>query len=225
MQTLKQVFPRGGGLLKQDLAAQLHEEILSGRIAPGERIVEGTWARRFEVAQSSVREALNILASEGLVQKGHGRSARVVHLSQGDIVSTYQVRAALEGLAARLICEQKLPIGDLEERFAETQQATAGDDLRHIIDSVLRFHLTLCGKPGNYCLIQHARPILIPLFAFTLIRALSRGLTGEPWRRGLPAHRQILEALHSGDAFFAEQVVARAILGFLKTALEVWAHE
>jgi DNA-binding GntR family transcriptional regulator len=212
-------------LLKQDLAAQLHEEILSGRIAPGERIVEGTWARKFEVAQSSVREALNILVSEGLVQKGHGRSARVVHLSQEDIVSMYQVRGALEGLAARLICERGLPLDDLESILAEMQRVTEGHDLRQIVDCVLRFNLTFCAKPGNRFLIEQARRILIPLFAFTLIRALSRALTGVPWRQGLSAHRQMLDAIRSGEPFFAEQVAVRAVSGFLRTALEVWAHE
>jgi DNA-binding FadR family transcriptional regulator len=45
---------------------------------PGEKIVEGAWARQYGVAQLSIREALNILMAEGFVTKGHGRSARVL---------------------------------------------------------------------------------------------------------------------------------------------------
>jgi len=55
------------GLLKENLAVQLREAILAGRILPGEKIIEGRWARQFGVAQVSIREALNIHTIEGLV--------------------------------------------------------------------------------------------------------------------------------------------------------------
>src|SRR5436189_190920 len=93
------------GLLKENVAQRLREEILAARISPGEKIVEGKWAREYGVAQISVREALNILATQGFVTKGHGRSARVLKLQKADIIHIYQVRGALEALAARLITE------------------------------------------------------------------------------------------------------------------------
>jgi len=101
-------------LLKQSLAARLRDEILQGRIAPGQKIVEGRWARHFGVAHLSIREALNILAAEGFVTKRHGRSARVLTLTETDIIHIYQIRGALEGLAARIIAERKLPLQDIE---------------------------------------------------------------------------------------------------------------
>src|SRR5882724_4655824 len=128
------------GLVKQNLATQLREAILAGKIAAGAKIVEGTWARHFGVAQSSVREALNILIAEGFVTKGHGRSARVLNLSDAAIIHTYQVRGALEGLAARIIVEQKLPIADLEAALVELRSAVEANDVRHVIDRVQRFH-------------------------------------------------------------------------------------
>src|SRR6202140_182941 len=92
-------------LLKESLAAQLREAILSGKLAPGEKIIERRWAREFGAAQVSVREALNILIAEGFVTKGHGRSARVLRLTDSAIIHTYQVRGALEGLSGRIIVE------------------------------------------------------------------------------------------------------------------------
>ena len=226
MQALSSIFPkRESALIKQSLAEQLRQEILNGRIAPGDRIVEGAWARKFGVAQSSVREALNILVAEGFVQKGHGRSARVVRLSEQDVLHMYQIRAVLEGLAARLTVQMKLPVEDMESALAEMDQAAQRDDLRHTIDCLIRFHLALCSKPGNGLLIEQAKRILIPLFAFTLMRAVARGLTAEPWRQGLAAHQQMLDAIRSGDPFFAEQMAVRAIHGFMDLANRVWAHE
>src|SRR3954464_4795132 len=73
------------GLLKQNIAERLREEILSGRIAPGAEMVEGRGARQYGTAQFWIGEALNILAAQGFVAKGHGRSARVLKLTDPDI--------------------------------------------------------------------------------------------------------------------------------------------
>ena len=105
--------PESRSLLKQNLAMQIREEILLGRIVPGEKIIEGRWARHFGVAQVSIREAINILTTEGFVTKGHGRSARVLKLKESDIIHIYQVRGVLEGLAARIITERRLPLEDM----------------------------------------------------------------------------------------------------------------
>src|SRR5947209_3885216 len=56
-----------GSLVKESLAASLKNAITEGRLVPGQRVVEGKWAREFGVAQASVREAINLLISEGYV--------------------------------------------------------------------------------------------------------------------------------------------------------------
>src|SRR6266404_6348543 len=111
------------GLLKENLAIQLREEILGGRLVPGEKIIEGRWARQYGVAQVSIREALNILTTEGFVTKGHGRSARVLKLGDADIIQIYQLRGALEGLAARIVAQRNLPPDDLEAALQAIQDA------------------------------------------------------------------------------------------------------
>src|SRR5579863_7304941 len=95
------------GLIKDHLSNKLRAEILSGSLKPGERIVEGRWAAKFGVAQASIREAINILAQAGFVTKAPGRSARVIHLSKTDVAHIYQLRGAIEGLAARLAAESR----------------------------------------------------------------------------------------------------------------------
>ena len=90
-----------GGLVKHDLAERLRKEILSGVLQPGMRIVEDKWASKFGVAQGSIREAINLLAQAGFVSKASGRSARVIHLSEDDVLHIYQVRGAIEGQIGR----------------------------------------------------------------------------------------------------------------------------
>lgn len=212
-------------LVKQNLATQLREEILAGKIAAGAKIVEGTWARHFGVAQSSVREALNILIAEGFVTKGHGRSARVLNLSKQDIIHLYQLRGALEGLAARLLSEQKAPLMDVEAAMVEIRSAVETDDVRQIIASMQRFHMTLLEKTGNPFLVEEGRRLIIPLYDFTLMRALTDGLDGSPWRQNLERHKQILDAIRTGPPYFAEQTMIHVMDQFLKAALHVWADK
>ncbi len=88
--------------MKTKLAERLRCEIVKGSLAPGERIVEGKWAVKFGVAQGSIREAINILAQDAFIRKESGRIARVINLSEEDVTHLYNLRGAIEGLAARL---------------------------------------------------------------------------------------------------------------------------
>src|SRR5260370_32687753 len=95
----KTMVAQGQPLVKHTLAERLRAEIVSGTLKPGSRIVEGTWGRKFGVAQGSIREAINILAQDGFVAKASGRTARVVSLSEDDVLRLYELRGALEVLA------------------------------------------------------------------------------------------------------------------------------
>ncbi len=219
-----EVSSESRGLLKESLAVQLREAILAGRILPGEKIIEGRWARQFGVAQVSIREALNILTTEGFVTKGHGRSARVLKLGDPEIIQIYQLRGALEGLAARIIVEQKLPLDDLEAALAEMREAVEENDLRKVVARVQHFHLCLLEKAGNPFLWDTGRRVIIPLYAFTLIRALAKNLDASPWELQMQNHRRIVDAIHMGNPRLAEQVVIHVTNLFLESALQVWAH-
>jgi DNA-binding GntR family transcriptional regulator len=212
------------GLLKETLAAQLREAILSGKLSPGEKIIERRWARELGAAQVSVREALNILIAEGFVTKGHGRSARVLRLTDAAIIHTYQVRGALEGLAARIIVEQRLPIGDLEAAMLELRRAVETNDVRTVVDRLQRFHLCLLEKPGNPFLLENGLRLIVPLYAFTLMRALAKGLDTTPWAQQIANHQRIVDAIRMGNPQIAEQVVIHVTNRFLERSLEVWAH-
>jgi DNA-binding GntR family transcriptional regulator len=214
----------GSGLLKETLAAQLREAILGGKLSPGEKIIERRWARELGAAQVSVREALNILIAEGFVTKGHGRSARVLRLTDAAIIHTYQVRGALEGLAARIIVEQRLPIGDLEAAMLELRRAVETNDVRTVVDRLQRFHVCLLEKPGNPFLRENGLRLIVPLYAFTLMRALAKGLDTAPWAQQIANHQRIVDAIRMGNPQLAEQVVIHVTNQFLERSLEVWAH-
>src|SRR5258708_12226313 len=93
------------GLVKNTLAERLLDEIMNGKLLPGARIIEGKWAQQFGVAQGTIREAINILERDGFVTKQSGRSARVINLTEQDVVQLYQMRSVVEGLAASLAAQ------------------------------------------------------------------------------------------------------------------------
>ena len=83
-----------------DLFQRLHDDVVSGVLDPGEPLVEATLARRYGVSRTPVREALNRLEHDGLIERGH-RSLRVRTRTPTEILEIYEVRITLEGLAAR----------------------------------------------------------------------------------------------------------------------------
>src|SRR5580692_10798063 len=102
------------GLVKNTLAEKLLDEIMNGKLIPGSRIIEGKWAQQFGVAQGTIREAINILERDGFVTKQSGRSARVIHLTEQDVVQLYQMRTAIEGLAANLAAQAQPDFSTLQ---------------------------------------------------------------------------------------------------------------
>jgi len=209
-------------LIKHSLASQLRAEIISGALQPGVRIVEGTWARRFGVAQGSIREAINILAQEGFVTKDSGRSARVVNLSEEDILHLYAIRGALEGLAARTAAFSRADVSQLQLMLDAMCAAAKNGRYEVVLDRTLEFHLELCRLSGNPFLIAHAKRVLLPFFAFVRIRVMADQREAEEWRRNIGSHQKIIDLILEGDGDVAEFYVRRAMTRYATTASDAW---
>jgi len=218
----KKAVETGEPLVKHTVAEQLRAEIVSGALKPGSRIVEGTWGRKFGVAQGSIREAINILAQEGFVTKASGRSARVVRLSEESVLRLYELRGALEGLAGRLAAERKADTTRLQEIVDAMRLATEENVAPALLDADLSFHLELCSLSGNEYLLEHARRILLPFFAFVRIRMIGSGQATSAWGRDLEVHQRIHDLVHEGEGRVSEQYIQRAMARFAATAYEAW---
>jgi len=213
-----------GGLVKDNLAEELRKAILRGDLKPGERIVEAKWAAKFGVAQASIREAIHILANEGFAIKAPGRSARVIHLSEGDVAQIYQLRGAIEGLAARLAAQSRQSLSLLQAAMDIMRELAGTGDLEGLLDCDLLFHLELCELSRNPYLVEHARRILIPLFAFVRMRVSATGQSSSAWKKNLEAHQQIIDLVRTGEGEVAELYVKTAMERFAKTAYAYWEN-
>ncbi|WP_439599174.1 GntR family transcriptional regulator [Falsiroseomonas sp.] len=204
--------------------AHLRGEILSGRLAPGERIRPEAVATQLGLSRMPVREALHQLDAEGLVTLRPNRGAIVTLLRRQDMAEIFEMRALLEGLCARHAARCARP-ADLEELDAEAQalRRVAHDPSRWT-DRHEAFHDRLCRLGERPRAAAEARRLRL------LLRPLLLGYAAterDPETLG-HEHEVIVDALRDGDGRRAERLLvahvnanARAVLGIaLATARE-----
>ena len=116
--------------LREQALAALRTAITSGELEPGRHLVETELSEMLQISRGTLREALRQLEQEGLaVRRSRGRLS-VRHLDAKEIRDIYSVRAALESLAARSLCElpdRQHVIGSLRTAIHAMEAATHGD--------------------------------------------------------------------------------------------------
>ncbi len=183
---------------------RLRELILDGQLPPGTPLRPAHLAPRIGVSVMPVREALRVLAAEGLVSLTPRIGARVADISEEDVEEIYLVRAALEGLAARLAVES-LTDADLRRVHDAFDQMIAARDRRDL-QAFMRwdreFHRRqyhASGRPGL------VKKILDLWDAGRRIYAMTTR-THHPMEAAIASHRTILEACDKRDPKAAERL-------------------
>lgn len=137
--------------LSDQVYKQLLRDVLSGRLPSGTVLREVELAGQLGVSRTPVREALGRLAGHGLAEIRANRSAVVRHLGDEQLRHIYQVREALEGMAAELACP-RLTAGDFA-RLDQLAAAIPDDDATGSADACHRFdvelHRLLAHRSGN----------------------------------------------------------------------------
>jgi DNA-binding GntR family transcriptional regulator len=133
---------------------EIHRRIVAGEMGPGTRLVEASIAKSFGVSRTPVREALNRLAHEGLLER-HDRAMRVRVLGVEDVMALYDVRIALERAAGRVAAERRseFDLASLRQTVERMQQLPDADiaeraKLAHV------FHFALWTATQNPVLIE-----------------------------------------------------------------------
>jgi DNA-binding GntR family transcriptional regulator len=179
---------------------RVRADIVHGALRPNQRLVEVELAERLGVSRTPVRETLQRLTLEGLVQRNRG--GWVVHEhSPEEIRSIYEIRAALEGYAAFLAAE-RATAGELDALEAlyprgDAAFALGPDDQVELNE---RFHDGVIAAAGNYRLAQLTRASRQYYFN----HRIARRYDAEETRKSIGGHRRILAALAQGDGRAAE---------------------
>ena len=140
-----------------DLAVdRLREAIVVGHFKPGERLVEMKISAELGISRAPLREALRVLASDGLVQIRQNRGTYVVSPSGDELENMVLTRAITEGVAARLITAARSPVAfdGLREILGKQKEAQLRSDHRALTYLHWEFHRAICSYSNNPFLLD-----------------------------------------------------------------------
>ena len=197
------------GLQKKSLREQalsaLRGAITSGELEPGRHLVETELSDMLQISRGTLREALRQLEQEGLLSAGPRGRLSVRHLDTKEIRDIYSVRAALESLAARTLCE--LPERQhviLSLRAAiDAMAAAAEGTLEERIESDLEFHRTLCRLTGNETLLHSWESLEGSIRMSIMFAGREKGVRN----MGVDRHHDIVAAIETGNASLARNTI------------------
>ncbi|MFT3954723.1 MAG: GntR family transcriptional regulator [Piscinibacter sp.] len=188
-----------------DLVDQVYQALLGaiadGTLAPGARITQEDLAQQFDVSRQPVLQALRLLKQDGLVLDAPGRGVQVAPLTAAGIAAVYQVRGALDALAARLAAQR----GEaLDPKLIERgRKAARGRSVQAMIDADAAFHTAVYAASGNALIPRSAQ-----LHWAHIRRAMGASLQAAALRESVwDEHEAIAQAIAAGDAERAERLM------------------
>jgi DNA-binding GntR family transcriptional regulator len=193
--------------LYEDVAERLREEIFNKNLAPGSWLDEQSLAIQFGISRTPMREAIKVLASEGLVTIKMRRGAYVTEVSRADLEQIFTILSLLEGQAAKEAAmkatEDELNL--LDDLHHRLEKAAADRDIEQFFEINGKFHDLIQEIAGNRWMngvIADLRKVL------KLHRRDSLTSTGRI-QNSLLEHREILKALLKRDELTVEALMRK----------------
>lgn len=191
---------------------EIQRAIVAGEIAPGTKISEPELARRFDLSRAPLREALARLERCHLIERLPNIGARVVSLSTAGLLSLYQIREELEGLACRLAAEHMSDsdISELRQLLdvhLSTQRVREGESYYQEAGDV-DFHYRIIQGSKNPYLINI---LCDELYYLVRMYRVQLGMNGPRVSRAFDEHKAILTAIANRDGELADLLMRRHI--------------
>jgi DNA-binding GntR family transcriptional regulator len=209
-------IPRAG--LHEHVAQRLRQMLVEGRIAPGAKLNERELCEVLEVSRTPLREAIKMLAAEGLVELLPNRGAIAVSLGEEDIRHTFEVMGGLEALsgelAAQRITDQEL--AELRALHFEMLAAYTRRDLSNYYRLNALIHRGINAAAKNPVLSATYDRVNARLHALRF----RSNQDGEKWKTAVKEHEQMIEALAAHDAKAMRTVLATHLKNKLDVVLE-----
>ena len=188
----------------------LEDEIVNGRLQPGDRLDEASPAARFNVSRTPIREALQQLVAAGLVQSEPKRGTFVARIGIPQLIEMFEVMAELEGMCGRLAA-RRISETECSELKAAMQAcrnaATEGDPDAYYYENE-RFHQCIYRASHNQFLIQSAHQLHQRLKPYRRLQLRVRNRVPT----SVEEHAHIVDAIIAGDATKAEAALKTHVL-------------
>ena len=185
-------------VLHHEVAVRLRQRIVEGHLAPGAKLNERELSESLHVSRTPLREAIKMLAAEGLVELLHNRGAVVVQMTQQDVADTFEVIAGLEGQSGALAA-QRITDGELAEIRAlhyEMLAAYTRRDLPTYYRINAQIHTLINAAARNPVLTQTWRTVNARLQAMRFRSNVDEA----KWKRAVDEHKRMVELLAQRDA-------------------------
>lgn len=183
--------------LAVELTDRLRRLIMEGELKPGDKVPERSLTERFGVSRTPVREAVKVLAAEGLIVLVPNRGAVVSRLTVAELEEVFPVLAALEGVAGELACRRASDEEIAAIRRLNDAMHAAFDlgDRPTYFEINQQIHAAILGAARNPTL-THQHQLVARRAARARYQA---NLTGERWRQAVSEHDALIEALEARD--------------------------
>lgn len=197
----------GRQMISQQVAAVLRDYVLTGRLKPGERIVQADWAERLKVSRMPVRDAINTLVMQGTLIQSHTGAAVVAEVDARDIKDGYLLNAMISSVAARRAAEviTSEEIDELEDINRDIAAAVRRGDRDRASKLNWQFHRSINHASGSARLRAMLGMLApsIPHSAFEVI---------DQWpKQAVADHAEIIEALRKRDGDRTAQLMQKHI--------------
>jgi DNA-binding GntR family transcriptional regulator len=185
-------------VLHQEVAVRLRQRIVEGHLAPGRKLNERELAESLRVSRTPLREAIKMLAAEGLVELLPNRGAVVAQMSEQDVADTFEVIANLEGqsgeLAAQRITDEEL--AEIRALHFEMLAAHTRRDLPTYYRINAQIHTRINAAARNRVLTQTWATVNARLQALRF----RSNFDDTKWKRAVKEHDRMVELLATRDA-------------------------
>ena len=185
-------------MLHEDVVSRLRDMLLEGDVPPGARIPERELCLKLKISRTPLREALKVLAAEGLVLLLPNRGSRAARLTDKDVHDLFEVCQGLEALAGELACERVT-----EEQLQEIAEAHAAM-VQHHRDGDLSQYYRRNRQIHEAIVTAACNPVLSGLYDSVTARIRRARyltpMTPPRWATAIREHEAILNALQRRDA-------------------------
>jgi DNA-binding GntR family transcriptional regulator len=191
--------------LREQALSALRTAITSGELEPGRHLVETELSDMLQISRGTLREALRQLEQEGLLSAGPRGRLSVRHLDGKEIRDIFAVRAALESLAVRTLCElpDRASVITSLRSAVDAMAAAAEASLEERIESDLEFHRTLCRLTGNETLLHSWESLEGSIRMSIMFAGIQRAVKN----MSVDRHHDIVAAIETGNATLARTTV------------------
>lgn len=204
--------------LHDELLDRLRQMIVDGDMTPGEKVPEKDLCARFGVSRTPLREALKVLANEGLVTLTPNRGAMIAELTIEDLEEAFPVMGALEALSGELACANITDLEIEEIRKLHTRMVAhfEAQELKPYFRTNQEIHERILAAAGNQTLCALYRSLEGRV---RQARYLAN-MTTSRWTKAVQEHEQIVTALEARDGAKLAAILKRHLVNKFETVKE-----